>query len=289
MTYQLVTDSCCDLPYTWLKEQNIPFISMSVMLDGKEYFDDLGETFKPEWMVEQLHQGGMPTTSQINVGRYQEFFTPFVEKGIPLLYLCFSSGLSGSYQSALQAVALIKEDYPSADIIVFDTLNASLGEGLMVHYANALQKAGKSRAEVLAWCEENALRVHSFVKVDDLDHLKRGGRISKTAAVLGSLMNIKPMIIMDASGKLQNVGKVRGTNKALDQLAKDTVDNIENPEEQVLFIAHSDDLHNAEIVKKKIMDQIKVQDIIIYPLGATIASHTGIGCIAVFSIGNKRK
>lgn len=288
MTYQILTDSCCDLPYTWLNEHHIPFIPMTVLLDGKEYFDDLGETFKADWLIQQLQAGKMPTTSQINPGRYMDFFRPYVEKNIPVLYLCFSSGLSGSYNSAQQAVELLKEDYPHADITVFDTKNASLGEGLVVYYAAQLQKENKSLREVLAWLTENSPRVHSYVKVEDLDHLKRGGRISKTAAVLGGLMNIKPLLIMDAEGKLQNVGKVRGSQKALDHLVEDTLKTIQHPENQTLFIAHSGDLPSAELLKKKLLEKIKVKDILIFPLGSVITSHTGIGCIALFSLGTPR-
>lgn len=288
MTYKLITDSCCDLPYTWLQEHDIPFIPMSVLLDGKEYFDDLGETFKSSWLLEQLKQGKMPTTSQINPGRYAEFFKTFAKENTPVLYLCFSSGLSGSYESALQGVEMVKEEYPEADITVFDTKNAALGEGLVVYYATKLKEEGKSLAEVLAWVTENAIRVHSYVKVEDLDHLKRGGRISKTAAVLGGLMNIKPILIMDAKGKLQNVGKIRGSQKALDHLVDETIKTIEHPETQTLFIAHSGDLASAEKVKEKLMEKVNPKEIIIYPLGPVISSHTGIGCIAVFSLGSKR-
>lgn len=288
MTFSIITDSCCDLPYTWLKEHHIPFISMSVMINGKEYLDDLGEKFTADWMIDQLKNGAMPTTSQINVGRYQEFFLPFVKAGTPILYLCFSSGMSGSYNSAEQAVELIKEDYPDADITVVDTLNASLGEGLLVYYASKMQEEGKSLQEIADWVTEYRQKLHAYVKVEDLAHLQRGGRISKTAAVLGGLMNINPLIVVDRAGSLQNVGKVRGTKRVLEELANETVSTIVDPEDQIILIAHSDDLENAETLKAKILEKIKVKDVIIHPLGSTISSHTGLGCIAIFSLGTER-
>ncbi|WP_071131155.1 DegV family protein [Enterococcus timonensis] len=288
MTYQIVTDSCCDLPYTFLKEKNVPFISMTVIVDGQEYFDDLGENFKPAWLYEQLAAGKMPTTSQISPGRYLDFFRPYAEKNIPLLYLCFSSGLSGSYQSALQAVELLKEEYPDADVTVFDTKNACLGEGLVVYYAALMQEAQKPLAEIIDWVTKNAIAVHSFVKVEDLEHLKRSGRISKTAAVLGNLMNIKPLLVMDSLGKLQNVAKARGNQKAMDRLVEDTVATIQHPENQTLFIAHADDLASATGLKEQLMARLPIKDVLIYPMGATISSHTGLGCIALFSIGTPR-
>ena len=259
------------------------------MIDGKEYKDDLGETFTAAWMIEQLKNGAMPTTSQINVGHYQEFFLPFVKEGMPILYLCFSSGMSGSYNSALQAVEIIKEDYPQADITVVDTLNASLGQGLLVYYASKLQDEGNSLKEIADWVTDHRQNVHSYVKVEDLAHLQRGGRISKTAAALGNLMNINPTIVTDRKGSLQTVGKVRGTKRVLEQLANDTVATIVNPKEQVILISHSDDLANAEILKAKILEKLPVEDVIIYPLGSTISSHTGLGCIAIFSLGTSRQ
>ncbi len=288
MTFQIVTDSCCDLPYTWLKEKNIPFISMTITIDGQDYIDDLGENFKTEWFIKKLKEGKLPTTSQINPQRYYDFFLPYVKQNIPLLYLAFSSGLSGSYQSALQAVEMVKEDYPTAEITVIDTKNASLGEGLVVYHANRLFEEGKSLPEIIDWVTTNSPRVHSYVKVDDLDHLKRGGRISKTAAVVGSLMNIKPLLIMDEEGKLKNVGKARGTNRALEKLVQDTIATMENPEENVIFIAHSNALEEAELVKTKLQEKLSVKDYFISPLGSVISSHTGLGCVAVFSIGTPR-
>lgn len=288
MTFKLMTDSCCDLPYTYLEANDVDFISMTIQLNGKELVDDLGKTFDYDWFLQEIKTGGMPTTSQVNVGRYIEFFRPFVEKKISILYLAFSSGLSGSYQSAMQAVDILKEEYNDAEIYVIDTKAASLGEGLLVSEAIQLKVDGHSLEDILLWLSENKMTVHSWVTVDDLKHLERGGRISKAAAAIGGLMSVKPIIVVDKQGKLQNVGKVRGRSKALKKLADETVKEMIEPLKQTVFIAYAGDLKSAERVKTLIEEKIQVKEICLYPLGPTITSHTGNGCVAVFSRGEKR-
>ncbi len=288
MTFKLMTDSCCDLPYTYLEANDVDFISMTIQLNGKELVDDLGKTFDYDWFLQEIKIGGMPTTSQVNVGRYIEFFRPFVEKKTPILYLAFSSGLSGSYQSAMQAVDILKEEYNDAEIYVIDTKAASLGEGLLVSEAIQLKADGHSLEDILLWLSENKMTVHSWVTVDDLKHLERGGRISKAAAAIGGLMSVKPIIVVDKQGKLQNVGKVRGRSKALKKLADETVKEMIEPLKQTVFIAYAGDLKSAERVKTLIEEKIQVKEICLYPLGPTITSHTGNGCVAVFSRGEKR-
>lgn len=286
--YQIVTDSCCDVPYQLLKEKDVAFIPMIVNINGQEFLDDLGETFDYEQFLQSLKDKQQPTTSQINVGRYIEFFKPYCEKNEPVVYLCFTSGMSGSYNSALQAVDILKEDYPNADIQVVDTLAASMGEGFIVLEAAKRKLAGASKEEVVQWVNDHKLNLQSWVTVDDLSHLYRGGRLSRTEAAMGGLLNIKPIIHVDAKGTLQNVGKVRGRNKALLRVVEETVNHLVSTENQTVYVAYSGDLEAAEKVMGMLKEKIEITDSGIFPLGPTIASHTGLGCIAIFTFGQER-
>lgn len=286
--YQIITDSCCDLPYEVLEEHNIAFIPMFINLDGKEYVDDLGKTFNQENFLEKIKDGGQPSTTQINVGRYLEYFKEYADKKIPLLYVAFSSGLSGSYNSACQAIEMLKEEYDEVPIYVIDSKAASLGEGIFVLEADRLRKDGKTIEATVDWLEENKGKVHSWVTVNDLKHLERGGRISKTAAALGGLLNVKPIINVSPEGKLQNVDKVRGRNKALKTVVEETMKTIVAPLSQTVYIAYAGDKEAAEKVKVQLLETKNVKAVICYPLGPTIASHTGYGCVAVFSMGITR-
>lgn len=287
--FQLITDACCDLPATVLDQEKVAYIPMMLDLDGKEYVDDLGQTFDYSWFLEQLKQNKQPTTSQINVGRFMEHFRPYAEKGIPLLYIGFSSGLSGSYNSSLQAVDLLKEEYPEAIIHCVDTKAASLGVGMLVMHAAAMQQAGKSLDEIVAWLETYQSHLRSWVTVDDLKHLERGGRISKAAAVMGGLLNVKPIIHVDAEGRLQNVDKVRGRNKAIQKIIQETQNDIDLSILNHLYIAHTGDDATVAKVATQLQELYPDTPITQFPLGPTIASHTGYGCIALFSMGTKER
>lgn len=286
---QLVTDSCCDLPYEVLAAHQIDYLPMTIQLNGEELYDDLGVSFDYEGFLEAIQEGAMPTTSQINIGRYLEFFRGYVEANIPVLYIAFSSGMSGSYQSAQQAVAILEEEYErEVEIVVFDSKNASLAQGMLVLEADKMKRNGASVSEIVASLEKKKATIHSWVTVDDLDHLQRGGRISKTAAALGGLMHVKPIIVVSPEGKLESVGKARGRKKALQTIVDETKKTILNPEEQTLYIAFAGDQESAEKVKELVKEQLPVQDVILYPLGPTITSHTGYGCVALFSFGIER-
>ena len=253
--YQIITDSCCDLPAKRLAELGVQYISMTIELDGKEYIDDMGEQFDAIWFLEKLKENAQPTTSQINVGRYVEFFRPYVESHTPILYLGFSSGMSGSFQSAVQAVAILKEDYPQAEILLIDTKSASLGEGFLVAEAAKRQQEGWPLYEVSQWVEEHKLSLDSWVTVDDLRHLERGGRISKTAAI-GGLLNVKPIITVDTEGKLKNIDKVRGRNKSIQKIVDKTVANLRESQIEIVYLANSGDDEAAEKVIRLLKEQV---------------------------------
>ncbi|SEK83160.1 EDD domain protein, DegV family [Carnobacterium iners] len=289
MTYKIMTDACCDLPLDFVEENGIHVINMTINLNGNEYLDDLGKTFDREAFFQSVKNGEIATTSQINIGTYFETFKYYIENNEPVLYLAFSSGLSGSYNNAMAAVEMLKEEYGLIEVTVVDTLAACLGEGLLIYEAVQLKKMGKSLVEVAQWIEENKLKLHSWVTVEDIKHLERGGRISAVSATLGTLLNVKPIIIMNRTGNLVPFAKVRGRKKSLQYLVQKTIEGIVEPEKQTLFIGHVGVPEEAIWIKNTILDKMAVKDIQIYPYGPTIAAHTGFGSIAVFSFGEIKK
>src|SRR5699024_7228902 len=288
--YQIVTDSCCDLPYTVLGKEEVDFVSMEIILNDEVYLDDGGKTIDMDEFYKQLKDGALPSTSQVNVSKYIDFFSPYVQEIIPFQYFCFSSGLSCSYQSVLLAVETIKEDYPEAEIYVFDTLAASAGQGLMVLDAIQNQKEGFSLKENIAWLEQEKMNYQHWCTVDDLNHLYHGGRITRGAAAVGELLKVKPIIMMDEKGQLVVHHKVRTRKKSLRYIADKTIQSlksVENPEERTVILTHADDLEAAESVKAIILDEVQPKELLIFNLGPTISSHTGYGCVVTFVRGNE--
>jgi DegV family protein with EDD domain len=200
----------------------------------------------------------------------------------------FSSALSGSYNSACIAKNMILEEYKDADITVIDSKCASLGEGLLVFYAIEMLKNSASKDEIITFIENNKLKINHWFTVDDLNHLKRGGRVSATAAAIGTLLNIKPILHVDDEGRLIPVTKEKGRKKSIKALAEELDKNIINPEEQIIFISHGDCIEDVELLKKLILEKHKVKDIIVNSIGPIIGAHSGPGTVALFFMGEKR-
>lgn len=289
MTYTIIADACCDLPLDFVEENNIHIINMTINMNGKEYLDDLGKTFDRVKFFQAIKDGEVATTSQINIGTYLELFNYYINKKEPILYLAFSSGLSGSYNNAIAAFNILEEKYGSVEITIVDTLAICLGDGLLIYEAVKLKKAGYSLIEVAEWVEEYKMRLHSWITVEDIKHLERGGRISAASATLGTLLNVKPIIIMNRMGNLVPFVKVRGRKKSLHYLVQKTLNDLIEPEKQTLFIGHVGVPDEAIWIKNLLLEKTTVKDIHIYPYGPTIAAHTGFGSIALFSFGEIRK
>lgn len=289
MDYKIIADSCCDLPLDFIKNNDIEIINLMINMDGKDYLDDMGETFDRNAFFEALKNGAMATSSQVNIGTFLEVFKKYVDKGQPVLFLGLSSALSGSYNNAVTAVEMLKEEYNQVNIIIVDSKAACLGEGLLVYEAVNRKKEGQSLEEVVDWLEEYKMKLHSWVTVDDIRHLERSGRISSVSATLGSVLNVKPIIIMNEKGGLVPTAKVRGRRKSLHYLINKTVEGMIEPENQTVFIGHVGVPEEAEWIKQEIESKIKVKDVQVYPYGPTIAAHTGFGSVALFSFGNVRK
>lgn len=284
----IFTDSCCDLPINFVKENNIEVMELRVNLKGEDIPDDLGESINYKDFYKLIRNGEMPTTSQANVGEFQERFQKYINEGYAIIYIGFSSALSGCVNSARLAMENIKLDNENADITIIDSKSASMGLGLLVYYASKMLKEGKSKDEIVNWIEENKLRVNHWFTVDDLNHLKRGGRVSSSVAIVGTMLSIKPIMHVDDEGRLTPVSKVKGRKKSIKVLQEKIVEKIVNPEEQVIFISHGDCLEEAEHLKELITSVIKVKDVIINNVGPVIGSHSGPGTMALFFIGNSR-
>lgn len=285
--FVIVTDSTTDLPKSYYEEKGIPVVSLSYILDGVTYQDMNGLSGKE--FFDKIRAGSMPTTSQINPEQAKEALEPIVKEGKDILYIGFTSGLSGSYNSVRMAAEELSEEYPEQKIIAIDSLCASMGEGLLLYKAVELKEQGKSLEEIAAWVEDNKLHICHDVTIDDLYHLHRGGRVSKASAVVGSIIKIKPMIHVNEEGKLIVIGKERGRKKAMTAL----VDRMEKKQgdfkNDVVMIVHGDVEEDAEFLKKEIESRFGTKNIIINGIGSVIGSHTGPGVISIFYMGDRSK
>lgn len=287
--YVIVTDSSADLTAEMVEELDISVLPLSFILRGttlKNYPDN--RDMSPEEFYRLIREGEMPTTSAVNMQEYVDFLTPVLEQGKDVLVLAFSSGLSATCQSAKLAADELREKFPERKIFVVDTLCASLGQGLLVWHAARKRLAGEGIEAVRDWCEENKLHVCHWFTVNDLMHLKRGGRLSAATAVAGTLLQIKPVLHVDNEGHLINMAKARGRLAALAALVKRAGETGTELAEQVIFISHSDCLDDAKYVGEKIKEEHHVKDVFYNFIGPVIGSHTGQGCVAVFFLGTQR-
>lgn len=284
----IITDSNSDLPIKFIKENNIETLGVNVTINGKEFQDDFGQTVGFKEFYDNIRNGADPSTSQIPVHPFEELFKKYVSLEYSIIYIGFSTALSGCVNSACIARDAVLEEFKYADISVIDTKSASLGEGLIVYYAVNMLKEGHTKEEIVDWIENNKLKINHWFTVEDLDFLKRGGRVSSSAATVGKLLNIKPVLYIDNEGRLIPVIKARGRKKALITLVEKFSERVVNPEEQVIFISHGDCIEDAEAVRDMIIKNHKVKDIIINPMGPGIGSHAGPGIVALFFIGKNR-
>lgn len=283
--FVISADSTVDLPKQFLEEKQVPIVSLSYIIDGATYKDGEGLTSKE--FYDKIREGAMPTTSQVNPEQARDLFEPILKEGKDILHIAFTSGLSGTYNSCRIAAEELREEYPDRKIVVVDSLCAASGGGMLLYKALEMKEQGKSFDEIATWVEENKLHVCHDVTVDDLFHLHRGGRVSKTSAVLGTIIKIKPIIHVNDEGKLIVIGKERGRKKALQTLVDRMEEKSQGFVNDIVMITHGDALEDAEYVKGLIADRFGITNVMINPLGTVIGSHTGPGVISIFYMGNR--
>ena len=282
--FKIVTDSGCDFTLAELEQMNVGRAPLSVLFKG-ELHQDFATDAERKMFYDGVREGEMPTTSAVNPEGWADVMRPALEAGQDVLCLAFSSGLSTTYQSAVIAAEELKEEYPDRTINVVDTLCAALGQGLLVWHACKHRDAGESLAEVTAWVEANKLHMCHWVTVEDLNHLKRGGRVSAATAMMGTMLNIKPIITVTEEGKLVNTSKVRGRKAAIDFIAKKAG---ETTDKEMVFIGHGDCIEDAEACAKILKEKYGIQNVHIGCLGAVVGAHTGPGVLVTFFLGEKR-
>lgn len=287
--YVIVTDSSADLTQELVEELGIYVLPLSFTIRGTTLEDHPDKrNMSSKEFYQLLRDGEMSTTSAVNMQQYIDLLEPVLREGKDVLILSFTSGLSNTCQASMMAAQELREKFPERKIEVVDTLCASAGQGMLVWYAGKKRLAGESLEAVQTWCEDNKMKVCHWVTVNDLMHLKRGGRISATTALAGTLLQIKPIIHVDDEGKLDTVDKARGRKAALDYLVKKVEDTAIDPQEQTVFLSHSDCREDIEYVAGQLREKCGVKDVKICDIGPVIGSHTGPGCAVVFFFGQPR-
>ena len=287
--YVIMTDSCCDLTDQMARDLELEVLPLTMHMGGQDYPNDLaGTAISNQEFYKRIRAGKLATTSAVNVGQFQDAMRRVLESGRDIVCVCFSSALSTTHQSAVIAAEDLRAEFPEAEIHVVDSLSASLGQGLLLYLAVEQKRKGLTAAELAKWVEDNRLTVCHWFTVDDLNFLKRGGRVSATTALLGTMLSIKPIMHTSDEGKLVPVSKARGRKAAIAAL----LDKIEalgiHPEKQTMFICHADCEEDAKAVAQTIQDRFGTPTVHINYIGPVIGSHTGPNTMGIFFVGTQR-
>lgn len=282
----IITDCTADLPHKSYEELDVETVPMDFCVDGESYkhYSDSRQMSCKDF-YQKIREGRKITTTQVNTFEYESIFESFLKNDKNVLYLCFSSGLSGTYHVASMVADDLQKKYPEKRVVVIDTLCASIGEGLLVYYAAVMRKEGKSLDEVIDWVEKNKLNVSHWFVVDDLEHLKQGGRITSLQANLGAVLNLKPIISLNLQGKLEPVSRQRGSKKALEELVNCFKKYGKNIQDQVVIVGHADNLEFAEKLSDLLTPLVK--KVIVSDIGPVIGTHVGIGMFALAFFGTR--
>ncbi|MFI3201661.1 MAG: DegV family protein [Eubacteriales bacterium] len=286
--FKITTDSNADLPKKYVEEHGIGVVYLTCLFEGKSYGEE--EVLDPTYFYEKMRTGSMPTTSQVNPEEARIFFEEILGETKNILHISFSAELSGTYNSVRMAAGELMEERGDCNIIVIDSKSVSLGVGFLIHQAVLLRKEGKSCREAAAWVHGNYSNVCNVFTVDDLNHLQRGGRVSKASAIVGTIAGIKPLLKVDDSGKLVPYDKIRGRKKSLNALVDYMKEQIADhmKENQMVFISHGDAYEDAQYVADLIKEELGITEFLIDSIGATVGAHSGPGTVALFFYGASR-
>ena len=287
MTYKIITDSGCDLPQAMLSQLDVTVTPLHVLFRGENLVDSVDDT-QIKTVYAGLREGEHTTTSAVNPEGWKETIAPVLAEGFDALVLTFSSGLSTTYQSAVIAAQDLQEEYPQRKVVVIDTLCAALGQGLLVWYACQKRAEGLSLDALAAWVNETKPHLCHWFTVDDLMYLKRGGRVSATTAVVGTLLKIKPVLHVDDHGKLVSMAKVRGRKSSIDALVCKMEELAGEIDNRMVFISHGDCLEEAQLLRDLVLEKTGAREVFVGNLGAVIGSHAGPGTLALFFLGSHR-
>ena len=278
--YRIITDSCCDLTEELIRTLDVTVVPLNMLFRGAVRADSVGDDIKE--VYDALRAGEAASTSAANPDHWASYMEPVLAAGEDVLVMAFSSGLSTTYQSAVIAATDLEEKYPDRKIKVVDTLCASLGEGLLVYYASQKRDEGMDLDTLAKWVEDNKLNLCHWFTVDDLMYLKRGGRISAATALVGTVLQIKPVLHVDDEGHLINVTKARGRKAAIEMLAKKMGETAIPGANDLVYICHGDCIADAEYLAKLVKEKFGVKEVFIGYTGAIIGSHSGPGTLALF-------
>ena len=286
--YILATDSCCDLTQALAVRLDLTVLEFPFTLDGEQHFDDLGVSMPSSEFYTRMRGGSAPTTAQVPMAVYLEAFTKAAESGTPLLFLSFSSALSGTYDTAVLARDSVVAEHPGADIRIVDTLSASALQGFLVLEAARRREAGDGIDELEAWVSQRRGAANGYFTLDTLEALRRGGRINDVTAAAGAMLDVKPILRVNASGELVIDRPVRGRKKSLRALADVVSERASNPAESLVIVAHADALQDAEGVANALQERCGVGELVMLDVGPVIGSHTGPGMVAAVFWGRER-
>ncbi len=288
--YIISTDTSCDFPLEYVKQHQLPLVTLFYSIDGVTGENGCPSSDVLKNFYDKMRAGSMTKTQQASIEDTEKVFREILKEGKDILHIAFSSGLSGTANAARLAAENMMEEFPGRKIIVIDSLCASLGQGLLVDYALKLQQQGKTMEETAKWLEDHIQNICHLFTVEDLKYLQRGGRISKTTALVGTMIGIKPVLHVDPEGKLVSISKVRGRKQSIQALVNKMEDNIGKyrDEKQPIFISHGDCIEDANYLAELVKERFGYDEFLINDVGPTIGAHSGPGTLALFFMGETR-